>query len=196
VRIIGLTGGIASGKSTVARMLREQGAVVVDADALSREAVAPGSEALAAIVAAFGPEVLAADGTLDRKAVAARVFSDAISRARLNAIVHPEVARLSREAFARAEADGHPIVFYEAALLVENGVHTGLDGLVVVAAPPEVQRARLATRDGLSDAEADLRLAAQLPLERKLAVATHVIHNDDDLAHTRRAVEALWKELT
>lgn len=195
MRLVGLTGGIASGKSTVAAMLREMGAAVVDADALAREVVEPGEPALAEIARRFGPGVIAADGRLDRAALARIVFADEEARRDLGAITHPRVAALAAER-TRALADaGAPIVFYEAALLVENGLHRGLSALIVVAVPPEVQLERLIRRDGLSADEARARLAAQLPLAEKIRVADYVIDNAGTVEDTRRQVEALYRKL-
>src|SRR5512133_3892809 len=160
VRVVGLTGGIASGKTTFAGVLRARGVPVVDADALARAAVAPGAPALAEIARVFGPGVLAADGTLDRKAMAAVVFADPGARRRLEAITHPAVRRAMADETARLAAAGHPLAFYDTPLLYEVGLDRQLDSVVVVWAPADVQRARLAARDGLPAADADARLAA------------------------------------
>ena len=192
MRVIGLTGGIGSGKSTVARMLAELGAPVVDADQLARELVEPGQPALAEVVSAFGPGVLAADGSLDRKCLGARVFGDPIQRQRLNGILHPRIAAATQAQLGLLAQAGHRVAIYEAALLVENGIHHGLAGLVVVASPPALQRERTMARDGLTQEEADARLRAQAPLADKLAVADWVIDNSGSLEETRRQVEALW----
>jgi dephospho-CoA kinase len=177
VRIVGLTGGIASGKTTFADALRARGVPVVDADALARAAVAPGAPALAEIVRAFGPGVLAADGALDRKALAAVVFADAEARRRLEAITHPAVRRAMAEETARLAAAGHALAFYDTPLLYEVGLERALDSVVVVWAPRDVQRARLVARDALSPAEAEARLAAQLPIDEKAARADFVVDN-------------------
>ncbi len=177
MRVVGLTGGIASGKTTFAGVLRVRGVPVVDADALARAAVAPGAPALAEIARAFGPGVLAADGTLDRKALAAVVFADPAARRRLEAITHPAVRRGMAEETARLAAAGHPLAFYDTPLLYEVGLEGALDSVVVVWAPRDVQRARLAARDGLSGAEAEARLAAQLPIDEKAARADFVVEN-------------------
>jgi dephospho-CoA kinase len=187
--VIGLTGGIASGKSTVARALRARGAAVVDADELARRVVEPGQPALAELTTYFGTSILTDDGRLDRKALGARVFADPVARARLGQITHPRIAALSQQEIARHGAAGAGVVFYEAALLIENKLHTSLAATVVVAAEPAVQRARMASRDGLSPAEADARLAAQLPLADKRAVATWVIDNDGDEAALAHEIE-------
>lgn len=177
MRLFGLTGGIASGKSAVAARFRARGVPVIDADQLARDVVAPGTPGLAAILEAFGPELLGADGALDRKALAARVFADAAERRRLNAIVHPLIAAATAEATARLEASGARIACYEAALIVENGVADAFRPLVVVSAPYEAQLARAMARDGASEEETRARLDAQAPLSAKLAAADHVIDN-------------------
>ena len=194
-KVIGLTGGIAAGKSAVARLLRERGAAVVDADELARRVVAPGEPALAEIVQRFGSEVLSADGTLDRKKLGAIVFADGAARAALNQMTHPRIAARAQEDIAAAARHGARVVFYEAALLVENGVHRMLDGLIVVAAPEPVQVQRLIGRDHLTEDEARARIAAQLPLEDKIAVATWVIHNDADLDALARRVDEVVAEI-
>jgi dephospho-CoA kinase len=177
VRLIGLTGGIASGKSTFAAALRDRGAPVVDADALARAAVAPGSPALAEIARAFGPGVLAPDGSLDRRRMGALVFADEAARRRLEAITHPAVRRAVAEETARLSALGHDLAFYDVPLLFEVGLEATVDAVVVVWAPPDVQRARLAARDGLGPAEAEARLSAQLPVDEKAARADFVVEN-------------------
>lgn len=194
-RIIGLTGGIASGKSTVARLFAELGAPIVDADVLARRVVEPGQPAYEDIVREFGPEVLAADGTIDRKKLGERVFGDEEARRKLNRFTHARIAALSQAEIARHAAAGAPVVIYEAALLVENRIHEGLDGLIVVSAPPEAQLRRLVLRDGLEEEAARQRLAAQLPLEARLAVATWVIDNSGAPKDTARQVRELWARL-
>ena len=193
--VIGLTGGIASGKSVVARELSALGVSVIDADLLAREVVAKGTEGLAEVVRAFGEAVLQPDGTLDRERVAARVFRDPEARARLNAIVHPRIGQLSLERIAEAQASSSPYVVYEAPLLVETGSYRGLSALVVVATPPDVQLARVTARDGLTEEGAKARLAAQMPLEAKLAVADYVIQNDAGLAELKAQVTKLHDTL-
>ena len=192
MRVFGLTGGIASGKSLVLDVFRREGVATVDADEMARLVVAPGSEGLAAIVEAFGEGVRAADGSLDRKRVAEIVFADPSARRRLNAIVHPRVAAASQQRFVEMEKQGFALGCYDAALIVENGLADAFRPLVVVAAPPELQLARLIARDGLTPQEAEARVKAQAPLEAKIAAADVVIWNDGD-RHTieRRAKEAL-----
>lgn len=184
-RIIGLTGGIACGKSEVERILTECGATVIDADQLARQVVAPGTEGLEEVIAAFGAALRLPDGNLDRPALGAIVFGNPEARARLGAILHPRIAAASQQAIAAALAAGAPLVVYSAALLVEGGSHHGFDGLLVVTCSPETQRARLAARDGLSDREVQDRLAAQLPLARKEAAATWILRNDGSLEELR-----------
>jgi dephospho-CoA kinase len=190
VRTFGLTGNIGSGKSTVARILVEKGIPVVDADQLAREVVLSGTPALAEIAARF-PGVVSPQGVLDRKALAARVFADEGERRALNAIVHPRIAERSAARMAQLAEAGTEIAIYEAALVVENGLHEALDGLIVVVAPEAVQLARLLARDGMSAEEARARIAAQLPQERKVALADFVIDN----AGSREALVAQVEEL-
>lgn len=193
--VVGLTGGIASGKSTVARLLGELGARVVDADQLARRVVESGSPALREIVAAFGPEVVAPDGALDRKRLGERVFSDEEARRRLEQITHPRIAAAFAAEVMRAAADGVEVLVYEAALLVESGAHEAVERLVVVAAPPAVQIQRVGARDGLDEAAARLRLDAQASMEDKIAAADHVLVNDGTPEDLERKVRALWEEL-
>ncbi len=192
MHVFGLTGGIASGKSVVAALFREQGVPVVDADDVAREVVEPGTPGLAAIVAAFGAQVLDPAGRLDRKQLAARVFGDDEARKRLNRILHPQIGAASALHFARHGSLGAALVCYDAALLVEGGLADAFRPLVVVAAPRALQQARLLARDGVSEREAAARLDAQAPVEAKLAAADVVIRNDADLETLRRrALDAL-----
>jgi dephospho-CoA kinase len=193
--VIGLTGGIASGKSAVAAMLRDRGAAVVDADEIARRVVEPGTPALAEIRARFTDAVLDGEGRLDRKALAARVFADPDARAALNQITHPRIALASQEEIAGWAERGAQVVFYEAALLVENRAYEWLDALIVVAAPAAVQLERLRARDLLDEDGARARLAAQLPLEEKVARATWVIDNGGDLAATAAQLELVLAQI-
>ncbi len=188
--VVGLTGGIASGKSTVARLFGALGVPVVDADAVARDIVAPGSDALREIAAAFGAEVIV-DGALDRAALGVRVFADTEARRRLEAITHPRIAAESGRRLALALAGGAPYALYEAALLVENGAYKMFPALVVVTAPEDVQRARIAARDGLDATQAQARIAAQAPVAAKVAVADWVIENAGDLAALEERVRAV-----
>lgn len=188
----GLTGGIASGKSSVARRFRDRGVPVVDADQVARDVVAPGTEGLAAVVEAFGDGVLAADGSLDRKRLAAVAFADDDARRRLNAILHPRIAVRTAQLGAELAASGAPLACYEAALLVENGVADAFRPLVLVAAPEREQIRRAMARDAMTEDEALARIRAQMPIDAKRKVADHVIENDGDRAHLdRRADEVL-----
>jgi len=189
--ILGLTGGIASGKSTVARMLEAHGVGIVDADQVYRDVVAPGGEALAAIVAEFGAGVLDARGGLDRERLAAIVFGDAQARAKLNAITHPRIGVRSMELLAALQQGPHPYLIYEAPLLVEVGAHRGLAALIVVAADPSLQVERAIQRDGATAEQAQSRIAAQLPLSEKVAVADYVIYNDGSLDTLRERVRTV-----
>ena len=190
--LFGLTGGLASGKSTVAARFRERGLPVIDADQLAREVVLPGSEGLDAVVAAFGAEVLDASGALDRAKLAAIVFKDPEKRRRLNAILHPRIGALSMKRAAELAERGEPFACYEAALLVENGLADAFRPLVVVAVPEDVQVARAMARDGCGEDEARARIRAQMPLSEKIAAADHVIDNAGSKDDTRtRADEVL-----
>ena len=194
--IIGLTGGIASGKSTVSRHLTQLGAFIIDADLIAREVVARGSQGLEAIVEAFGEEMLDAHSELDRAKLGALIFQDSDARARLNQITHPRIAQRMMELAMEAERErGHAWVIYDAALLVENNIHAMLTALIVVSCEREVQLQRLMTRDGFSEEEARARIEAQLPLEEKVRVADHVIDNSGSLDHTLAQTSALYDEL-
>jgi dephospho-CoA kinase len=194
LKLIGLTGGIGSGKSTVARMIAELGVPVLDADQIAREVVAPGQPAAAEIAAAW-PEVMRPDASIDRKRLGALVFADPAARARLERITHPRIQAVCDARARELAAAGHRLVFYEASLLVESGRHRELDGLVVVTAAPDTQRRRAMARDGLSAAEAQARIDAQLPLADKVRAASAVIDNEGDLAATRAQVERLVASL-
>lgn len=195
MRVVGLTGGIATGKSTVTKMLRDLGATVIDADEVAREVVEPGQPALAEIAARF-PGVVGPDGRLDRAALGERIFGDDAARRTLNAIVHPRVQERFLELTAQAAAQGTELVVYDAALLIENRLHEALGGVILVVAPPEVQLRRLMERNGLDEAAARARIASQLPLEDKRAHATWVIDNGGPLEATRAQVQALWRSLS
>lgn len=188
--IVGLTGGIASGKSTVAEMFRGFGVTVVDADELAREIVQPGEPALEEIAERFGDEVID-EGRLDREVLGDVIFEDEDARRDLEAITHPRIARRMRHRADRARQSGESWMIYDAALIVENNLHRGLDALVVVAAATETQIERLMARDDLGRDEAASRIDAQMPLEQKLAVADYVVDNDGSLEATRRQVERL-----
>jgi dephospho-CoA kinase len=192
---IGLTGGIGSGKSLVAGLLRELGAAVIDADVIAREVVAPGGPAYEAVVRAFGREMVGAGGRLDRRALAARIFADPAARRRLNALTHPHIRRRMQEDAARIAAGGRAeVIVFDIPLLLDttDGRDLDLDGVLVVDASEDVRVARVAARDGLSEAEVRRRLAAQRPLAEKVAEADWVITNNGSPDDTRRQVLALW----
>jgi dephospho-CoA kinase len=194
--LVGLTGGIASGKSTVSRQLAGLGCHVIDADVLAREVVAPGEPALRAIAEAFGREVLRPDGSLDRERVAGLIFADPEKRRRLEAITHPAIRERRAavlEALAAGGFDG--IVVQDAALLIEVGAHAQVDRLLVVYAEPAVQRERLMRRDGLDAAEAERRIASQMPLAEKVKLAHYVIDNSDSPDETAAQVRAVHAAL-
>ena len=190
---VGLTGGVASGKSTVSAMLRDLGAVVVDADLLAREVVAPGTEGLAEIVAAFGDKVLTPEGELDRPAMGAIVFGDEDARRRLEAIIHPRVRQRSAELEAAAGPDA--VVVHDIPLLAETGQAGTFDAVVVVDVPVETQVERMVRLRGMTEAEAKARIAAQATREQRLAVATHVIDNTGTVEDLRDRVAEVFGEL-
>jgi len=192
IRVIGLTGGIATGKSTVARCLEEQGAVVIDADSLSREAVRPGSGALERIVALFGPEMLLTDGSLDRKRLGRLIFADPDKRRQLERITHPAIRRLADERISRLAAEGARVVFYMAPLLIEAGAVDRVDEVWVVTVRPEIQLERLMGRDAIDRAEAERIIASQMPLAEKERHGRIVIDNSGTPGETRRIVAAIW----
>lgn len=191
MHLFGLTGGIASGKSRVASRLRERGLPVIDADLLAREAVVLGSPGLARIVEVFGTDILLADGNLDRKKLAAAVFSDEAKRRALNGIVHPEVTRLTFERAQALRERGEPLACYEAALIVENGAADAFRPLVVVSAPEDVQVARAMSRDAATADDARARIRAQMPLAQKVAAADHVVENVGSLEDLDRRTDAV-----
>lgn len=195
VLILGLTGGIASGKSTVSRAFAERGAVVIDADLIAREVVEPGTPGLAAVVAEFGEGVLRPDGSLDREALGKVVFADEAARARLSRILHPLIGGRSAELWAAAEAAGTQVLVHDVPLLVESRLQDSYDEVIVVDVPPEVQLDRLVRLRGMDPVEAQQRIAAQATRAERLAAATHVIVNDGSLDDLADAVQALWKKL-
>jgi dephospho-CoA kinase len=192
---LGLTGGIASGKSAVAAMLREMGFAVLDADSLAHKLIEPGQPAYDEVLQEFGQSVLAPDGRVDRAKLSAIVFNDRAKLDRLNAIVHPRVAEVIFSQFEVWRRAGvRDAVFVEAALLIESGIHKNLDGLVVAWCDPDQQLERLVAR-GLSQAEARRRTAAQLSVEEKVRLASEKIDCSGSLEETRRQVEALASKL-
>ena len=190
---VGLTGGIGAGKSEVSRLLASYGAVVVDADLIAREVVAPGTPGLAAVVAEFGPEVLLPDGALDRPRLGGIVFADPARLAALNAIVHPLVGRRSAE--LEAAAGPGDVVLHDVPLLAENGLAGRYDLVVVVDAADATRLDRLVRLRGMAEGEARARMAAQSSREDRLAVADLVIDNDGPLERLEPQVRALWGRL-
>lgn len=193
-RLIGLTGGIGTGKSTVGRFLTARGFPVIDADQLARDAVEPGTPGLAEIAAVW-PDVIGLDGRLDRSSLGRRVFADPAARARLETILHPRIVALSNARAAALADAGHRAAFYEASLLVETGRHRELDGLLVVDAPEDVRIARVVARDGVTPDAVRARIAAQLPMAEKRRVATVIIDNDGPLPALERRLEQALAQL-
>ncbi len=194
MKLVGLTGGIASGKSTVSALFRARGAAVVDADEIAREVVSPGRPALAQIAARF-PGVLLPDGTLDRAKLGERVFADPHERRVLNELIHPRIQQAFLERTEALRARGEKVALYDAPLLIENNLQAAMEAVIVVSAPAALQRARLMQRNGLTEAQADARIASQLPLEEKLKHATWVIENHGSLSDLEAQVDAVWKSI-
>ena len=192
--LVGLTGGIGSGKSTVARLLERRGAVLIDADQLARDAVEKGTPGFDRVVDAFGPEVVTPDGDLDRPALAARIFSDPERKSTLEAIVHPEVARRFSDQVDAYRATDR-IVVYVSPLLVELGLAPAFDVVVVVTASPHLRVSRVASDRGLSPDEVRGRMAAQATDEQRAEVAGVLIDNDGSLAELEPQVDRLWADL-
>jgi len=195
VHIFGLTGGIASGKSTVAARLRARGVPVIDADELAREVVAVGSEGLREVALAFGPHVLRPDGALDRPTLASIVFADAGARRKLEAITHPRIAARLMDRVDELARASQAIAGYEAALIVENGAQDQFRPLVVVACPEEVQLARIRTRDTASQKDALARIRAQKPLSEKVALADFVIDTAGSLEESQQRTDEVLRAI-
>jgi len=194
--LVGLTGSIATGKSTVSRMFAHLGARVIDADLLSREVVMPGQPAYARIVEEFGRQVVQEDGSLDRKALGAIVFADPARRKRLEEITHPAIGlRQQRILSVLDEESFEGVVLWDAALLFESGGVAKMDRVVVVFADPDTEGRRLIERDGLSEADARTRIASQMPIAEKAKLADHVIDNSGTREDTERQVRAVYGTL-
>ena len=192
MRVLGLTGGIGSGKSMVAEMFVQLGAEVIDADRLARDVVEPGQSALREIIDTFGQDILLPDGRLNRAKLAATIFADAVARQRVNAITHPPIrARMEKEVAARRQRSG--VLILDIPLLYENGRTDIVEKVIVVWVDPQTQLQRITQRGGLSLDEARLRIAAQMPLDDKRARADYVIDNRGDRENTRRQVEAIYR---
>lgn len=192
--VVGLTGGVASGKSLVAHYLKELGAKLIDADEISREIVRPGMPAYQEILQVFGKGILNQDGTIDRKGLGKVVFSNPELLKRLNEITHPGILEEVRRRVGEAKKD-QAIIVVDAALLIEVGLHREMDRVIVVYVDEETQIKRLMERDGLTEGEAKLRLSAQMPLKEKLKDAHFIIDNSIGMEETRRQVEEVFKEL-
>jgi len=193
---IGLTGGIASGKSTVSAMFKELGCYVLDSDAITRELFEPGTSVNAAVAQRFGPRVVAADGSIDRKILGEMVFGDPELRLALNSLVHPAIKQRQSEFLNRLEAsDPRAIGIVEAALMVEVGTYSDYDRLIVVTCSPAVQRERLRARSALTNEQIESRIASQMPMEEKVKVADFVIDNSGDIEDTRRQVKKVQSQL-
>jgi dephospho-CoA kinase len=191
--LVGLTGGIGSGKSTVARMLQDRGAVVLDADGFARAAVVPGSTGLRSVVARFGRDILTAEGELDRPKLASIVFADPQALADLEAIVHPEVRRMIADGI-QGNLDADRVVVLVNPLLIEMGTHRDCDVVVVVSVSPDTQIARSVAR-GMMEEDVRARIAAQLPLEERARTADVLIDNEGSVADLEREVDVLWRQL-
>ena len=192
--LVGLTGGIGSGKSTVARLLEERGAVILDADVFARDAVRAGTEGFAAVVRRFGDEIVAPDGELDRSRLASIVFADPAALADLEAIVHPEVRRMIADGI-QDHLDGDRVVVLVNPLLIEMGTHRDCDVVVVVSASPDTQVARSVAR-GMDEADVRARIAAQLPIDDRARMADVLLDNEGTLEELAAEVEVLWRDLT
>lgn len=192
--LVGLTGGMGAGKSTVARMLERRGAVVIDADVLARQALLPGTSGYTKVTELFGPEVIAPDGEIDRDALARRVFSDDEARVALESIIHPEVFRLLGDALEDYR-DTDRVVVFDVPLLVESGFHTACDAVVVVTAPEEAQIARVMQERGMAEDAARARLQAQAPASEKERVADFVIRNEGTMEDLDSEVGDVWTKL-
>lgn len=195
VRVFGLTGGIASGKSTVGKRFASRKIPVIDADQIARQVVEPGTSGLAALVDAFGQGILLPSGELDRKALASLAFEKEERRQTLNAITHPRIAAATHEAIARLSEQGEPLICYEATLLIENGIADAFRPLIVVATPEVEQIRRVRERDNATEEEARARIAAQMPLEEKIQQADLVIDNNGPLDDLIRQADAALDQI-
>ncbi|MBI4488969.1 MAG: dephospho-CoA kinase [Deltaproteobacteria bacterium] len=195
MKVIGLTGGIATGKSAVASLLSELGARIIDADELAREVVKPGREAWQDIVEAFGTEILREDKTIDREKLRKIVFRDPKARKRLESITHPHIRTLAQQRIQNLAAEGAGIIVYEAPLLFENQVHLWLRPVILVACDLATQKHRLRERDGLNEEEIQQHLKAQMSLEEKRKLADFIIENNGDLEELRRKVQEVWEKI-
>ena len=196
MKLIGLTGGIATGKSAVASMLRQLGANIIDADELAREIAQPGQETWQDIVDAFGTEILRGDKTIDREKLRKIVFKDEKARKRLDSITHPRIRTLAQQRIRKLAAEGAEVVIYEAPLLFENQVHLWLRPVILVACDLATQKQRLRERDGLNEEEIQQHLKAQMTVEEKRQLADFIIENTGDLETLKRQVKEVWGKIT
>lgn len=196
IRIIGLTGGIATGKSSIALFFTERGVPVIDADQLARDAVLPGTPALEKIISLFGPEVITHCGELDRKRLGSLIFSDPGKRRQLENILHPVIRELAKERIGLAAAAGHQRLVYMAPLLIEAGATDQVDTVWVVTVHPDIQLERLMQRDGISREQAQLIIDSQMPLSAKEQYASVVINNSGTETETRMILETVWAKET
>jgi dephospho-CoA kinase len=193
---VGLTGGIGAGKTTVGKMFVELGCHVIDSDSITRELFKPGQKVRALVAAAFGPAVVAPDGSIDRKALGELVFNDDGLRQKLNGIVHPAIIQRQKKFMEVASSiDPDGIALVDAALMIEAGTYKNYDKLVVVMVTPEIQRKRLRDRSGLTDEQIEARIAAQLPMTEKAKFADYIVENSGTVDETRRQVEEIYYQL-
>ncbi|HYT54729.1 MAG TPA: dephospho-CoA kinase [Verrucomicrobiae bacterium] len=195
MKLVGLTGGIASGKSTVARILENLGAAIINADVLAREVVEPDQDAWKEIVASFGADTLQADRTLDRTKLRTIIFNDPEARKKLEAIIHPRVRALAEQRIREHAAAGYAVIVYEVPLLFEGNLHEWLRPVILVACDVNTQRARLQERDQLTQTEAQKHIDAQMSLEEKRRLADYVIENDGSLADLERQVRTVLEKI-
>lgn len=196
IRVIGLTGGVATGKSSVALFFAERGVPVIDADQIARDAVLPGTPALKQIISLFGREVLTQDGVLDRRRLGELIFSDIEKRRQLEGILHPEIRRRAEERIALAAESGHQRLIYMAPLLIEAGATDRVDTVWVVTVRPEIQLERLMRRDGINREQAQRIVDSQMPLAEKERCGSIVIDNSGSEAQTRMILESVWAKET
>ena len=197
MKIIGLTGNIACGKSTVAAIFKELGATLIDADKVARDIVGKGNPALKKIIKHFGNEVINKNGTLDREKLGRKVFNDEKARQILNDITHPEIFKEINKLIEKYRSEGQKIVIIEAALIIEREkLKKIIDKLIVVSTSKDIQIKRLKDRDGFSKEQALSRINSQIPIEEKIKHADYVIHNDSDISNIKNQVETIWKDLS
>jgi dephospho-CoA kinase len=197
MKIIGLTGNIACGKSTVAAIFKELGATLIDADKVARDIVGKGNPALVKIINHFGNEILNKDGTLNREKLGSKVFNDKNQRQILNDITHPEIFKEINNLIEKYRSEGKRIVIIEAALIIEREkLKKIIDKLIVVSTSKDIQIKRLKDRDGFSKEQALSRINSQIPIEEKIKHADYVIHNDSDISNIKNQVETIWKDLS